>query len=153
MTLHYRISDPSDVRDLGDLFATWVETGNPKADDWAEQPPAPSTDALWLDGAWVIPPPPEPEPNWGSFKRLALTHPGLNAAVLAADPIVPLAARSLSSSLAKAETGSIGDFAGCWRAVVAAANPAPEVIEELLTKAAECNLPVEFINSLNVTST
>jgi len=92
-----------------------------------------------------------PAPDWGSFKRLALSHPGLNAAVLAADPIVPLAARSLSSSLAKAEVGFIGDFAGCWRAVVAAANPAPEVIEELVAAAQAANLPAEFVEALQPT--
>lgn len=35
MPRHYRISDPSDVRDLGGLMAMWIETGNPKANDWA----------------------------------------------------------------------------------------------------------------------
>lgn len=87
--------------------------------------------------------------NWPQFKSFALTHPGLNAAVLAADPIVPLAARSLSSSLAKAEAGSIGDFAGCWRAVCAAANPAPETIEELVAAAQAANLPAEFVGALS----
>ena len=75
-------------------------------------------------------------------------RPGDDAAVLAADPIVPLAARSLSSSLAKAEQGATADFAGCWRAVVAAANPAPEVIEELVAAAEAANLPTEFIEAL-----
>jgi hypothetical protein len=52
----YRISDPSDVRDLGDQMAAWVAAGNPKADDWAVQPAAPSADAVWADGAWSVPP-------------------------------------------------------------------------------------------------
>ena len=52
----YRISDPNDVRDLGDQMAAWVAAGNPKADDWAEQPAAPSADAVWADGAWSVPP-------------------------------------------------------------------------------------------------
>jgi hypothetical protein len=54
--LYYRISDPSDVRDLGDQMAAWVAAGNPKADDWAVQPAAPSADAVWTDGAWIVPP-------------------------------------------------------------------------------------------------
>ena len=54
--LYYRISDPSDVRDLGDQMAAWVAAGNPKADAWAEQPAAPSADAVWQDGAWSVPP-------------------------------------------------------------------------------------------------
>jgi hypothetical protein len=56
MPNYYRISDPSDVRDLGDQMAAWVAAGNPKADAWAEQPAAPSADAVWQDGAWSVPP-------------------------------------------------------------------------------------------------
>lgn len=56
--LYYRLSDPSDVRDLGDQMAAWVAAGNPKASDWALQPAAPSPDAVWQDGAWVVPPAP-----------------------------------------------------------------------------------------------
>jgi hypothetical protein len=52
MNLYYRISDPSDVRDLGEQMAAWTAAGNPKANDWAEQPAAPSADAVWTDGAW-----------------------------------------------------------------------------------------------------
>lgn len=54
--MYYRISDPSDVRDLGDQMAAWVEAGNPKESDWALQPAAPSADAVWQDGAWIVPP-------------------------------------------------------------------------------------------------
>jgi hypothetical protein len=56
MLKYYRISDPSDVRDLGDQMAAWVAAGNPKADDWAVQPKAPSADAVWQDGVWSVPP-------------------------------------------------------------------------------------------------
>ena len=56
--LYYRISDPSDVRDLGEQMAAWVAAGNPKANDWAVQSEAPSVDAVWQDGAWVTPPQP-----------------------------------------------------------------------------------------------
>jgi hypothetical protein len=149
MTIHYRISDPSDVRDLGDLIATWVETGNPKADDWTEQPPAPAADAVWLDGAWVVPPPPEPAPDWGSFKRLALTHPGLNAAMAAALPLAPAAALALPAALMRAEQGATADFAGCWRAVCAAAPMASETVEELVTAAQAANLPADFVAALS----
>jgi hypothetical protein len=54
--LYYRISDPSDVRDLGEQMAAWVAAGNPKSNDWAAQPAAPSADAVWADGAWSVPP-------------------------------------------------------------------------------------------------
>ncbi len=56
MPNYYRISDPNDVRDLGEQMAAWVAAGNPKADAWAEQPAAPSVDAVWTDGAWSVPP-------------------------------------------------------------------------------------------------
>jgi hypothetical protein len=55
MLNYYRISDPSDVRDLADQMAAWVAAGNPKANDWAVQPAAPSADAVWADGAWSVP--------------------------------------------------------------------------------------------------
>ena len=56
MLNYYRITDPSDVRDLGEQMAAWVAAGNPKANDWAAQPAAPSVDAVWADGAWSVPP-------------------------------------------------------------------------------------------------
>lgn len=61
--LYYRISDPSDVRDLSEQMAAWVEAGNPKASDWAVQPAAPSVDAVWTDGAWIVPPVPTYSPE------------------------------------------------------------------------------------------
>jgi hypothetical protein len=56
MLNYYRISDPNDVRDLGEQMAAWTDAGNPKADAWAEQPAPPSADAVWTDGAWSVPP-------------------------------------------------------------------------------------------------
>jgi hypothetical protein len=58
MPNYYRISDPSDVRDLGDQMAAWELADNPKRFDWAEQPAAPSADAVWQDGVWSVPPAP-----------------------------------------------------------------------------------------------
>ena len=55
MNLYYRITDPSDVRDLGEQMASWELADNPKRFDWAVQPAAPSADAVWQDGAWVVP--------------------------------------------------------------------------------------------------
>ena len=56
MLNYYRISDPNDVRDLGDQMAAWELADNPKRNDWAVQPAAPSADAVWTDGAWSVPP-------------------------------------------------------------------------------------------------
>jgi hypothetical protein len=148
MNFHYRITDPADVRDLGDLPATWAETGNPKADDWAEQPPQPTPDAIWQDGAWVIPPPPEPTPDWPTFKAVARSPPALKAAILAAWPKEPQAAMALSATLLQAEQGATADFRGCWRAVCAAAPVAPETVAEVVALAEKCQLPAEFVAAL-----
>ena len=56
--LYYRISAPSDVRDLGEQMAAWTAAGNPKAGDWTLQPARPSENAVWTNGAWVVPPVP-----------------------------------------------------------------------------------------------
>ena len=66
--LYYRIFDPSDVRDLGEQMVAWTAAGNPKANDWALQPAAPSADAVWTESAtWVVPPAPTYTPeDWTS---------------------------------------------------------------------------------------
>lgn len=58
MSNYYRISDPSDVRDLSGQIAAWLAVGNPKAAAWAPQPPKPTDDAVWVGGEWVAPPQP-----------------------------------------------------------------------------------------------
>lgn len=59
MSNYYRITDPSDVRDLGEQIVAWTAAGNPKANDWAVQPAAPSADAVWTaDAEWIVPPAP-----------------------------------------------------------------------------------------------
>lgn len=60
MPKYYRISNPSDVRDIGDQMAAWIAAGNPKANDWAVQPAAPSADAVWSGGQWFFPQPADP---------------------------------------------------------------------------------------------
>jgi hypothetical protein len=67
MPNYYRITDPSDVRDLGEQMAAWELADNPKANDWAVQPTAPSENAVWTDGAWIVPPVPTYSPEaWTS---------------------------------------------------------------------------------------
>jgi hypothetical protein len=56
MSLYYRISDPNDVRDLGEQMAAWELADNPKRHDWAVQPPAPSSNSVWTNGEWIVPP-------------------------------------------------------------------------------------------------
>ena len=58
MTYYYNVHNPADVRDLSEQMEQWLADGNPKANDWAEQPPAPTDNAQWVDGQWWIPPAP-----------------------------------------------------------------------------------------------
>ena len=54
--MYYRLTDPLDVRDLADQMAAWELAANPKANDWAAQPPAPSANAVWTASAtWETP--------------------------------------------------------------------------------------------------
>jgi hypothetical protein len=58
MLKYYRISDPSDVRDLHEQMQQWVASNNPKAQEWAEQPLSPDSAAQWINGQWIVPPAP-----------------------------------------------------------------------------------------------
>jgi hypothetical protein len=89
--------------------------------------------------------------NWPQFKRIALSHPALKAAILAAFPIVPQAAMALSATLLQAQQGDIADFRGCWQTVVAAAPVALETVAELVALAERCQLPTEFVRALGGT--
>jgi hypothetical protein len=60
MPKYYRLTAPDDVRDLSDQMALWLAADNPKASQWAAQPPAPSATAVWQDGGWVTPEAPSP---------------------------------------------------------------------------------------------
>jgi hypothetical protein len=57
--IYYRISDPSDLRELSAQHAAWVAAGNPKAEEWALRPPMPTHDPAtqhapeWGAGEWV----------------------------------------------------------------------------------------------------
>ena len=61
--MYYRLTDPLDVRDLADQVAAWEAAGNPKANDWAAQPPAPSAGAVWTASATWEAPAPASEPT------------------------------------------------------------------------------------------
>jgi len=43
-----------------DLIGLWAATSNPKLAQYELTPPAPSPDAAWANGQWVIP----PAPTW-----------------------------------------------------------------------------------------
>jgi hypothetical protein len=93
--LYYRITDPSDVRDLGEQMASWVAAGNPKANDWALQPAAPSENAVWTNGAWIVPPAPTYSPEaWTAIHFSAMQVSALQrfefALMQAGKPLGPL---------------------------------------------------------------
>jgi hypothetical protein len=57
--LHYRQSDPADLRDLPQsLLDEWADAGNPKLADWHPAPAKPAENAIWAAGQWTLPPPP-----------------------------------------------------------------------------------------------
>jgi hypothetical protein len=66
--MFYRISDPNDIRDLGEIYPEWVACNNPKAQAWAPLPPKPPYDPAtetcqWVGGAWVVAPIVVPVPS------------------------------------------------------------------------------------------
>ena len=93
---------------------------------------------------------PPPEPAWDQFSLTALADPGLNLAVLAADPSVPNAARGLSAALLEAKLqGEYVNFAACWATVVSAAQIPPARVAELVALAQGCHLPQAFIDTIS----
>jgi len=92
---------------------------------------------------------PEPVPDWGRFKRIALGSDTLKSIAIAAYPTEPIAAGALSASLYEAEKGNIADFAGAWKLVCVAANVTPEVVTGFVGVAQACSLPADFVSALS----
>lgn len=156
MTYYYRESDPSDLRPLGDTYERWIAEGNPKASAWIPAPPKPSEDAIWNgSGFWIMPAASVP-PNWSRFKA-ALVPSGsgndpiavpVNAALVAAFPLAPVAVVGIAPALAKAEAGDPGEFGACWSAICAAVPFVSGTLPLLESLAAACNLPEDFRSCL-----
>lgn len=58
MKLYYNINNPNDVRDLESQMQIWLDSGNPKVNEWKLQPTRPSDDSTWTNGEWIVLPPP-----------------------------------------------------------------------------------------------
>jgi len=59
MPNYYRISDPSDLRDIHQsIILKWAEANNPKLTEWIPAPVKPTDSAVWNAGHWIIPAPP-----------------------------------------------------------------------------------------------
>lgn len=79
MSLYY--DSTGELREIdADLFAAWVEAGNPKAEGWTIAPPRPADDAVWNGSGWTIPPPLVPETVTARQARLWLIRHGITLA-------------------------------------------------------------------------
>ena len=147
MNYYYYITNPADVRDLGELMAAWIATGNPKANNWAEQPPAPSPDAMWVNGQWEIP---EPVivPRWVDFSAAIMALPAVNLMLGAVLQAAPGLYGGLVVGLQSASEGDSRVFLNSWNAAYAMGLLSAESIATVQEIAAEYDLPQEFIDSL-----
>ena len=144
---YYYITDPSDVRALGELMAVWISTGNPKANDWAEQPPAPSPDAVWGNGQWEIP---EPVivPRWVDFSSVIMALPSVNLMLGAVLQNAPGLYGGLVVGLQNASEGDSRVFLNSWNVAYTMGLISPELIATVQEIAGEYDLPEAFIEAL-----
>ena len=144
---YYYITNPADVRALGEQMATWIAAGNPKANDWAEQPPAPSPDAVWGNGQWDI-----PEvvivPRWVDFSSVVMALPAINVMLGAVLQAAPGLYGGLVVGLQSASEGDSRVFLSSWRAAYAMGLLPAELISTVQEIATEYDLPQEFIDAL-----
>lgn len=144
---YYRITDPADVRDLGEQMTAWLAANNPKANDWAEQPPAPSADAVWSNGQWEI-----PEvvtvPRWVDFSAIVMSLPAINTMLGAVLQAAPGLYGGLVVGLQNASEGDSRVFLNSWNAAFAMGLLSAELIVTVQEIAAEYDLPQEFIDAL-----
>ena len=147
---YYRITDPADVRDLGEQMTTWLAANNPKANDWAEQPPAPSADAVWGNGQWEIPVAGS-NPRWVDFSAIVMSLPAINVMLGAVLQAAPGLYGGLVVGLQNASEGDSRVFLNSWTASYALGLIPPELITTVQEIAAEYDLPEEFIEALEPT--
>ena len=147
MTTYYRIDDPADVRALGEQMTAWLAINNPKANDWAEQPPAPSPDAVWGNGQWEI-----PEvfivPQWVGFSSAVMSAPAINLMLAAVLQAAPGLYGGLVVGLQSASEGDSRVFLNSWNAAFAMGLLSAELITIVQEIAVEYDLPEAFINAL-----
>ena len=144
---YYRITDPADVRDLGEQMTAWLAANNPKANDWAEQSPAPSPDAVWGNGQWNI-----PEvvavPRWVDFSAVVMSLPAINIMLGAVLQAAPGLYGGLVVGLQNASEGDSRVFLNSWTASYAMGLLSAELITTVQEIAAEYDLPEAFIEAL-----
>lgn len=101
-------------------------------------------DIPYLDGQLV-----EPLiiPDWKKFQELAVSSTLLNQYVASIIPFAPLIAISIPTTIRDdVVKGSYSEFAALWNSMERIIVPPKELLEEIVKKAQECNLPQEFID-------
>lgn len=144
---YYYITNPADVRAIGEQIAEWLAAGNPKAADWAEQPPAPSDDAVWGNGQWEIP---EPVivPRWVDFSAAIMSLPAINVMLGAVLQSAPGLYGGLVVGLQNASEGDSRVFLNSWNTAYVLELLTTELIITVQEIAAEYELPEAFIEAL-----
>jgi hypothetical protein len=145
---YYRITDPADVRDLGEQMTAWISAGNPKANDWAEQASAPSSDAVWGNGQWEIPEAGS-NPRWVDFSSVIMALPAINVMLGAVLQAAPGLYGGLVVGLQNASEGDSRVFLNSWHAAIAMALVSEELITTVQGVAGEYDLQQEFIDALS----
>jgi hypothetical protein len=93
--------------------------------------------------------PPEPEPDWGTFKREVMAHPQVNLALGGGLGQVPAAAIALPATvIASAAGGGVDDFRAAWLALRSAGLVSAELLAEVRELATACRLPEPFVAAL-----
>jgi hypothetical protein len=113
----------------------------------------------WSDGAWRQAwtvhdlPPPEPVSDWAGFGAWLGDEPAAAEAIATARLSVspqgePATSWYLPQAIMTARLGNITEFAMAWTRFRQASHMSPEVLAAIVAKAAEFNLPAEFIAAL-----
>ena len=144
---YYRITDPADVRDLGEQVTAWLAANNPKANDWAEQPPAPSPDSVWGNSQWEIPVAGF-NPRWVDFSAIVMSLPAINIMLGAVLQAAPGLYGGLVVGLQNASEGDSRVFLNSWTASYAMELLSAELITTVQEIATEYDLPDAFIEAL-----
>jgi hypothetical protein len=148
MTAYFRIDNPADVRIIDDAtIAAWEATSNPKLLLWAQQPPAPSPTAQWVDGSWTEPVP-TVIPRWVDFSAAIMAMPGINVMLGAVLQAAPGLYGGLVVGLQNASEGDSRVFLNSWHAAIAMTLVNEELITTVRGVAGEFDLPQEFIDAL-----
>jgi hypothetical protein len=144
---YYRITDPADVRDLGEQVTAWLAANNPKVNDWAEQPPAPSPDSVWGNSQWEIPVAGS-NPRWVDFSAIVMSLPAINIMLGAVLQAAPGLYGGLVVGLQNASEGDSRVFLNSWTASYAMGLLSAELITTVQKIATEYDLPDAFIEAL-----